>query len=261
MTRKKLIAANWKMNKTPKEMGEFIRAFSEVKGQKVLEASRVEVLIAMPSVLIPLARDYGLPPEVRLGAQNMHSASHGAFTGELSAEMLLSVGVQSVVLGHSERRQSFGETDHAVALKVQVAVDRGLEPILCVGETRQEREAGLTEKVVARQVRVVLEGLRDPSQRLVIAYEPVWAIGTGLAASSDEANEVHRFIRGVAGACQGSVYADSLRIMYGGSVTTQNALDLFQKEDIDGALIGGASLDPRSFREIIEVAQKVVSIP
>ncbi|HEX6228201.1 MAG TPA: triose-phosphate isomerase [Solirubrobacterales bacterium] len=245
-TRVPYIAANWKMHKTAAEAGQFVDALLPR-----IDGARAEVVICPPYLALAEVIERCRGSAVRVAAQNMHEADSGAFTGEVSAPMLLEAGVDAVVLGHSERRQLFGETDVALALKVPAALAAGLEPILCVGE--DERDAGRTESVLERQLRADLGGL-EPSRiaEVVIAYEPIWAIGTGRTATPEQAQEAIAFIRGLLG--EGGAEADGVRILYGGSVKPANAAELMAQADIDGALVGGASLDPEEFAAIVEAA-------
>ncbi len=250
--RKKIIAGNWKMNKTVLEAVEFIESIhDEINVDD--EASEVEVVVCPPYVALSelnaLLEDYS--SNVRLGAQNMFYEDKGAFTGEISANMLYDLGVEFVIIGHSERRQYFGETNETVNKKVKKALEIGLFPIMCVGETLEQREAGETFDLVKEQV---VEGLKnvdkDQIENVVIAYEPIWAIGTGKTATKEQAEEVCRYIREVVAETFGSQTAHNIRIQYGGSVTKENASELFSMPNIDGALVGGASLK-EDFAEIV----------
>ncbi|MDW7651295.1 MAG: triose-phosphate isomerase [Bacillota bacterium] len=245
-----IIAANWKMHKTVREAVSFV----EELGNK-LEADSVETVICPPfpllGVIAQACREHGL----RLGAQNMHWESSGAFTGETSPALLHDMGVDYVIVGHSERRQLFGETDQNVSRKVKAAFAHDLTPIICVGETLQQHKAGQTTDVVTEQVTSALNGL-DPSQarKAVIAYEPVWAIGSGLAATGRDAAEVAQWIRKLTGDMFSLKVARDLRIQYGGSVKPENTREFINEPDIDGALVGGASLDPEAFAAIVHGA-------
>ena len=246
--RKRIIAGNWKMNKTVTEAAELARA---VVGQ-MTAATETDVVLCPPftDLTAVAAAIAGTP--VKLGGQNLHWEEKGAFTGEISAAMLISAGCNYVIIGHSERRQYFGETDETVNLKVKAALKAGLIPILCVGETLAERQADVTAAVVERQVRAALQGLTDAQVAgLVIAYEPVWAIGTGVVATTAQAQEVHALIRTLVGKLYNVQVAAALRIQYGGSMKPDNAGQLLAQKDIDGGLIGGASLDARSFLDIV----------
>lgn len=246
--RKPIIAGNWKMYKTPSEAVDFVRRLREVNAG----IDNVEIVVAPPfPALVPVAGVLAGSP-IGLAAQNMFWETEGAFTGEVSPVMLAEIGCRYVILGHSERRQYFGETDAGVNRKARTALDRGLVPIVCVGESLDEREAGLTEKVVNGQVEGCLAGLpADAVAGLVIAYEPVWAIGTGRTASPGDAQEVSARIRILVGELFGREAADRIRIQYGGSVKPENTRSLMSQEDIDGALVGGASLKIESFTGII----------
>jgi triosephosphate isomerase (TIM) len=242
------IAANWKMHKTVAEAEQFVDALlPRIAGT----SNDVVICPSFPALAAVVERSRG--SAVRVAAQNMHEEDSGAFTGEVSAPMLVEVGVEAVVLGHSERRQLFGETDEALARKLPAALAAGLEPILCVGESEEARDAGQTDAVLKRQLETDLANVRGTDlTRVVIAYEPIWAIGTGRTATPEQAQEAIAFIRDdprVRGA-----EADAVRILYGGSVKPDNAAELMAQPDIDGALVGGASLDPEDFAAIVEAA-------
>ena len=245
-----LIAGNWKMHKTIAEAEEFIQALLP----QVSDAEGVEVAICPPFLSLSAMVDSTRGSRVAVYAQTMHDAPGGAFTGEVSAPMLTEVGVHGVVLGHSERRQLFGETDKALARKVPVALEAGLQTILCVGESEEERERGDTERKLRHQVQ---EGLaKVPTERLgelVIAYEPIWAIGTGQVATPEQAQEAIAFVRALVGD-RSAEQARATRVLYGGSVKPENAAELLALPDVDGALVGGASLDARSFAAIVAAA-------
>lgn len=246
-----LVAANWKMHKTVGETEDFLDRFIGEIGD--LEA--VEIVICPPYTSLSAAVERCRRSPIRVAAQNMHEAEQGAYTGEVSAGMLLDVGVQGVVLGHSERRQYFNETDEALARKVAVALERGLEPILCVGESEAERDAGETEAVLRRQIEADLDGVAaEDLARVVIAYEPIWAIGTGKVATPEQAQEALAFIRALV-ADRSPEQAERTRILYGGSMKPDNAAELLALPDCDGGLIGGASLDVDQFVAIIEAAR------
>ncbi len=249
MARKKLIAANWKMYKTPDETRAFLRDFLPL----VAGHDRDEIVVCPSYVDLAAGVEAAKGSNVAVGAQNVHWKSEGAFTGEISAPMLLSVGVTHVIIGHSERRQYFGETDDTVNLRLKAALESGLTPICCVGEVLEEREAGLTDDVLRRQcVRAFHAISAKKAAKLVIAYEPVWAIGTGKTATPELAADAHAVIRREAKEAFGEEFAARLRILYGGSVKPENAAALMAQEEIDGALVGGASLDPKSFAAIVE---------
>lgn len=245
--RKPIIAGNWKMYNTPSKTRALI---DELK--PLVAGSRSEVVVCPPFVCLPAAKEAIEGTDIKLGAQDMYWENEGAFTGEVSAEMLKEVGVEYVIIGHSERRQYFCETDATVNKKTMFAIKNGLVPIVCVGETLTQREQGITMQLVETQVTTGLAGLDgvDP-KRLVIAYEPVWAIGTGKTASSRDADEVIRFIRQVLGKMFTREFADKVRILYGGSVKADNASELMNMPDIDGGLVGGASLKAKEFSRIV----------
>jgi triosephosphate isomerase len=248
MPRKPLIAANWKMYKTPVQSQEFMKLFLPL----VANHGRDEIVVCPSftsiSVVIAAATGSG----VAVGAQNMHFADEGAFTGETSPLMLKALGATHVILGHSERRQYFAETDEIINKKLKTALQHQLIPIVCVGEVLAEREAGKTEEVLLRQTRGVLAGITaSEAVPIVIAYEPVWAIGTGKTATPQLAAEAHSVIRKEVANLLGAETAANLRILYGGSVKPDNATALMNEEEIDGALVGGASLDPQSFAKIV----------
>jgi triosephosphate isomerase len=247
MPRRKLIAANWKMYKTPAEAREFMRAFQPL----VAAHDRDDIVVCPPYVCIPAVAE--LAAGIGVGAQDMHWEKQGAFTGEVSAAMLRAAGCTHVIIGHSERRQYFGETDDTVNRKLDAALAAGLTPIVCVGEVLEEREAGLTEDVLRRQCTGAFRGLDAQSAaRLVIAYEPVWAIGTGKTATPPLAAAAHEVIRAEAAKAFDPLFAGALRILYGGSVKPDNATALMSESEIDGALVGGASLEPQSFAAIVK---------
>jgi triosephosphate isomerase len=249
MPRKKLIAANWKMYKTPEQTSAFFQEFLPL----VADHTRDEIVICAPFVDLQTAVAAAAGSNVFVGAQNMHWEKEGAFTGEISAPMLNAIGVTHVIIGHSERRQYFNETDDTVNRKLELALESGLTPIVCVGEVLEEREAGLTEDVLRRQCMRAFNGISArKAAKLVIAYEPVWAIGTGKTATPKMASDAHAEIRHEAAKAFGDDFAANLRILYGGSVKPDNCLSLMCDEEIDGALVGGASLDPKSFTEIVK---------
>ena len=253
-SRKKLIAGNWKMNKTSADAVALVTDIVAAVGRQ----ADVEVVVCPPFTAIEAAAKALDGSTVKLGAQNMHPEASGAFTGEISAGMLRALFATHVILGHSERRAYFGETDAFINKKVIAALKNQLKPILCVGETLAEREAGSTLKVVQTQFEAGLEGVsKEQAPTLVIAYEPVWAIGTGKVATTEQAQEVHAFIRGLLVKLFGDVIAQKVRILYGGSMKPSNAPDLLAQKDIDGGLIGGASLESRSFVELVTAAAAV----
>jgi triosephosphate isomerase len=244
-----MFAANWKMNKTIEETEGFLAEFLP----KVPD-SGPEVVICPPFLSLKTAVEHCVQSPARVAAQNMHEQPNGAYTGEVSAPMLQELGVDGVILGHSERRQYFNESDDALARKVLVALDAGLEPILCVGESLTQRESGETEALLTRQVAADLANV--PDDRLagvVIAYEPIWAIGTGRTATTAQAEEAIALIRGLIES-RSAEAAAAIRILYGGSVKPENAEELVSQPDVDGALVGGASLDPEDFAAIVAAA-------
>jgi triosephosphate isomerase len=242
------IAANWKMHKTVAEAASFVDTLLPR-----IAATQSDVVLCPPFTALTAVVERRYGTAVKVAAQNMHEEQSGAFTGEVSAPMLVELDVEAVVLGHSERRQYFNETDEALARKVAAALAHDLEPILCVGESEEARDAGETEEVLERQLQVDLSGLEAGQiENVVIAYEPIWAIGTGRTATPDQAQEVCAFIRDVLRA-RGAA-ADQVRILYGGSVKPGNAAELLSLPDVDGALVGGASLDPEDFAAIVEAA-------
>jgi len=242
------IAANWKMNKTVAEAAEFVDALLPR-----IAATQCDVVVCPPFTALTAVVERRYGTAVRVAAQNMHEQDSGAFTGEVSAPMLVELDVEAVVLGHSERRQYFNETDEALARKVPAALAAGLEPILCVGESEQARVDGETEAVLERQLQADLAAVEPIDlPRLVVAYEPIWAIGTGRTATPEQAQEACAFIRDVL-RMRGSA-ADEVRILYGGSVKPANAAELLGLPDVDGALVGGASLDAEDFAAIVEAA-------
>jgi triosephosphate isomerase (TIM) len=254
--RKKILAANWKMNLTHIEAESYMHTFLGEIG----EVDDVEIVMIPPFTSIPvLAQISEKAPFIRIGAQNMYWERSGAYTGEISATMLRVLFVKYVVIGHSERRMLFGETDETVNRKVHSALEAGLRPIVCVGESTTQRDNDEVETVLRRQLELGLKNLSvKDAVEIVIAYEPVWAIGTGRTATPAQAEEAHRFIRSVLSKMFGTGAAERVRIQYGGSVKPDNAQELLRRSDIDGALIGGASLDPHSFAKIIRHAEAVL---
>jgi triosephosphate isomerase len=246
--RRPILAGNWKMNMTATQARELASKLIPL----VSGAKDRDIVLGPPFTSISAVADAIKGTNIGLAAQNLHWEDRGAFTGEISADMLLDSGCKYVIIGHSERRQYFGETDETVNKKVNQALKKGLLPIQCVGETLAEREAGRLNDIISRQVTV---GLKDISaedmKKVVIAYEPVWAIGTGKTATPEQANEVHALIREKVMALYGAEIAEGLRIQYGGSVTPENVSQLMAKPDIDGALVGGASLKPESFAALV----------
>jgi triosephosphate isomerase (TIM) len=245
-----LIAGNWKMHKTEPEAEDYIQALLP----RVSAVGGVEVAICVPFTDLKAMVDSARGSRVEVYAQNMHHEPEGAFTGEVSPTMLSDVGIQGVVLGHSERREQFGETDRALALKVPAALEADLTPILCVGETEGERENEDTDRKLRQQIKDDLTNV--PNERLadvLIAYEPIWAIGTGKVASAEQAQEAIAFIRALVGDRDAQA-AEGVRILYGGSVKPENAVELLAQADVDGALVGGASLQAESFAQIVAAA-------
>ena len=249
MPRKKVIAANWKAYKTPEQTQQFLRDFLPMAAGH----DRDEIVVCPPYVDLAVAIELARGSRVAIGAQDVFWKDECAYTGEITPTMLTAIGCTHVIIGHSERRQYFGETDDTVNLKLKSALEHGLTPIVCVGEVLEEREAGLTEDVLRRQCTRAFSTISaKKAARLIIAYEPVWAIGTGKTATPEMASDAHLLIRGEAGKAFGDEFAAALRILYGGSVKPENAKALMSEEEIDGALVGGASLDPKSFAAIVK---------
>jgi triosephosphate isomerase len=247
--RTKLIAANWKMYKDPEQTKQFFRDFLPL----IAGHDRDEITICPPYVDLIAAVELAKGSRLAIGAQDMYWRNEGAFTGEISPTMLTAIGCTHVIIGHSERRQYFNETDDTVNAKLKAALEHGLTPIVCIGEVVEEREAGLTEEVLRRQcVRAFYGMSAKKAAKLVIAYEPVWAIGTGKTATPEMASDAHALVRGEAAKAFGEEFAAEMRILYGGSVKPDNAKALMSEPEIDGALVGGASLDPRSFAAIVK---------
>ena len=248
--RSAIIAGNWKMNKTRPEA----KALLE-KLKPLAENAGCKVVVCVPFTNLETALSVTEGTNICVGAQNCHFAKSGAYTGEISADMLAEMGVEYVVLGHSERRQYFGETDETVNLRTKAALEAGLKPIVCVGELLWEREANITEEVLAKQIKLDFAGIcAEDVLKTVIAYEPVWAIGTGKTATSDQAEEACLFIRNVLASLYGEEIANGVTIQYGGSMNAGNAAELLAKENVDGGLIGGASLKAPDFATIINAA-------
>ena len=251
--RKTIIAGNWKMNKTPAAAKQLIEELKPL----ISKAKWCDVVLCVPYVDIPAAVKAARGFKVAIGAQNMHFEKNGAFTGEISADMLRELGVKYVIIGHSERRQYFNETDVTVNRKVLVALEAGLRPIVCVGETLEQRELGITTEHVRLQVKVALKGVEAANvKRIVIAYEPIWAIGTGRTATSDQADEVCGSIRECIREMYGARVARAVTIQYGGSMNAGNAQELLSKVNVDGGLIGGASLKSGDFATIVNAANQ-----
>ena len=250
--RKAVIAGNWKMNKTPAEAKELIAAIAPL-----VKDAGCDVVACTPFVDLSSAQEAAEGTNIQIGAENCHWEKSGAYTGEISADMLVSMGVKIVIIGHSERRQYFGETDVTVQKRVRAALDAGMTVILCVGETLEQREQGINSELVAMQTKIALGGVSaEELKRVIIAYEPVWAIGTGKTATAEQANEVCHTIREVICELYGKASADGITIQYGGSMNAANAAELLAQPDVDGGLIGGASLKPNDFAVIVEAATK-----
>lgn len=245
--RRKVIAGNWKMNMLPNEAMEYIDSLS-----KLVKDSENEVILCVPYTDLFYCLMSAQDTNIKIGAQNMHFAENGAYTGEISGKMLKSIGVEYVIIGHSERRQYFNETDETVNKKIKAAFENELKPIVCVGETLEQRESGKTESIITSQTRLALEGLTEEQvKNTIIAYEPIWAIGTGKTATSEDANNSIKAIRAEIKRLYGDDVADEVIIQYGGSVKSSNAKELFSTSDIDGGLVGGASLKPDEFSKIV----------
>jgi len=245
--RKPIIAGNWKMNKTPAETVELINAL-----KPLVKDAQCDVVVCPTAVCLPAAVEAAKGSNVKVGAQNVHFKASGAYTGELSVEMLKAVGVEYVIIGHSERRQYFGETDKTVNLRSKAAVEGGLTAIICVGEMLDEREAGYTDTLVSYQTKMALTGFTtEMLEKVVIAYEPVWAIGTGVTATDEQANETIGVIRKAVAEAFGEEAAAKIRIQYGGSMKPSNVKGLMAQPEIDGGLIGGASLKAEDFAQVV----------
>ena len=245
--RKKVIAGNWKMNMLPNEAIDFIEKFAPL-----VKDTENEVILCVPYTDLFYALLNVQNTNIKIGAQNMHWEESGAYTGEVSAKMLKSIGVEYVIIGHSERRQYFAETDETVNKKIKSAFANGLKPIVCVGETLEQREQGITKDIITNQVEKALEEISAESLKdIIIAYEPIWAIGTGKTATKEDANETIKQIREKIAEKYGQNVADRVIIQYGGSVKSSNAKELFEMSDIDGGLVGGASLKPEEFSKIV----------
>lgn len=250
--RRYVIAGNWKMNFTPSEATAFINSIKPMVEGK----DNCDIIFCAPYVTIASAMEAAKGSNIKIGAQNVHFEEKGAFTGEISAKMLREIGVEYVIIGHSERRQYFGETDTTVNKRTRAALAAGLKVILCLGEVKEERLAGITNEVVSMQTKLDLAGVSaDDLKNVIIAYEPVWAIGTGLTATPEQADETCGVIRRAVASIYGEEAADSITIQYGGSMNDKNASELLSKENVDGGLIGGASLVPEKFTAIVDAAQ------
>lgn len=253
IVRRVLMIANWKMNKSIKETHTFCREFVS----QVEKTDKTDIVICPPFTSLHVLESELAGSGIKIGAQNLFWEENGAYTGEISAGMLLDAGCSHVIIGHSERRQVMKESDGIINSKIRAALQAGLIPILCVGETLLQREEGMAKQVVKDQLFNCLQGFEPGDGEIVIAYEPVWAIGTGVNASSEDAQEMIGFIRANLGQIIGAETAESTRILYGGSVNAKNIAELMEKQDIDGALVGGASLQPVSFMEIVRLSQNV----
>ena len=249
--RRKVIAGNWKMNMLPNETIQFIEDLAPL-----VKDTEHEVILCVPYTDLFYALLTAQNTNIKIGAQNMHFAESGAYTGEVSGKMLKSINVEYVIIGHSERRQYFNETDETVNKKVKAAFENGLKPIVCVGETLEQREAGKVEEIITNQTKLALDGLTNEQvENTIIAYEPIWAIGTGKTATKEDANDAVKAIRKKIAEIYGQNVADGVIIQYGGSVKSSNANELFSMSDIDGALVGGASLKVDEFQKIIKFEQ------
>ena len=249
--RRYVIAGNWKMNMTPAKTGAFISELAPM----VEGMDKCDVVLCVPAIDIPAAVAAAKGTNVKIGAENVHFKASGAYTGEISAEMLVEAGVEYVVIGHSERRQYFGETDQTVNLRTLAAVNAGLKAIVCVGETLVQRELGYTETLLKFQTKMALTIVSaDELKNVIIAYEPVWAIGTGVTATADQADEGNGFVREAIAEVYGKDVAETVTVQYGGSMNAKNAAELLAKVDVDGGLIGGASLKAEDFSVIVKAA-------
>ena len=250
--RKYVIAGNWKMNMTPSETGAFIRELAPMVEGK----DKCDIVLCVPFVDIATAVEAAKGTNIKIGAQNVHFKESGAYTGEISGAMLKETGVEYVIVGHSERRQYFGETDETVNLRTKAGLAAGLKVILCLGELLEARQSGITAEIVSMQTKLDLAGIpAEDLSRVIIAYEPVWAIGTGLTATPEQADEACGIIRSVVAELYGEKVADEIIIQYGGSMNAANSAELLSKTNVDGGLIGGASLKPVDFSVIVNNAQ------
>ncbi len=246
--RKIVVAGNWKMNKTPSETAAFIKELAPS-----VKDAKTDVIACVPFVCLPAAVEAAKGTNIKIGAQNMFFEDSGAYTGEVSADMLKDIDVEYVIIGHSERRQYFAETDVTVNKKILKAIEKGLKPIVCVGESLEEREQGITIDLIRSQVKIAFMNVSaKDAENIIIAYEPIWAIGTGKTATSEQANEVCGAIRKVIGELYGNETAEKIIVQYGGSVKGSNAKELFEMSDIDGGLVGGASLKVADFTAIVK---------
>ncbi len=251
-TRKTVIAGNWKMNMTPDAASAFMKELAPMVAGK----DECDIVLCVPAVDIAAAVEAAKGTNIKIGAQNVHFKASGAYTGELSAEMLTAAGVKYVVIGHSERRQYFGETDQTVNLRTLAAVNAGLTAIVCVGETLEQRELGYTETLLKFQTKMALTNVtKDQLKNIIVAYEPVWAIGTGVTATADQADEGNGYVRAAIAEMFGADVAETVTVQYGGSMNDANAAELLSKVNVDGGLIGGASLKTDKFTAIVDAAQ------
>ena len=250
--RRTVIAGNWKMNMTPKAAEALIAEMKPLVAGK----DACDVVLCVPAIDIPAAVEAAKGSNIKIGAENVHFAPKGAYTGEISAEMLKECGIEYVIIGHSERRQYFGETDETVNLRTKAALEAGLTVILCLGEVKDERLNGITDEVVSMQTKLDLKDVTEEQlKNVIIAYEPVWAIGTGLTATPEQADETCGVIRNTIKSLYGEAAAEAITIQYGGSMNAANAAELLAKENVDGGLIGGASLKAKDFSVIVDAAQ------
>lgn len=249
--RRKVIAGNWKMNMLPNEAMQFIDTLAPL-----VKNTENEVILCVPYTDLFYSLLTAQGTNIKIGAQNMHFEESGAYTGEISGKMLKSIGVEYVIIGHSERRQYFNETDETVNKKIKASFANGLKPIVCVGETLEQREAGQTVEIITSQIEKALDGLTEEQvENTIIAYEPIWAIGTGKTATAEQANETIKSIRDKICQMYGQMVSNGVIIQYGGSVKSTNAKEIFEMSDIDGGLVGGASLKPEEFSKIVNYAQ------
>ncbi|MBQ9070608.1 MAG: triose-phosphate isomerase [Clostridia bacterium] len=249
--RRTVIAGNWKMNMTPAET----KAFIEELAPMVKGMDKCDIVLCVPAIDVPAAVEAAKGTNIKIGAENVHFKESGAYTGEISAKMLVAAGVEYVVVGHSERRQYFGETDQTVNLRTLAAVNAGLTAIVCVGETLEQRELGYTETLLKYQTKMALTGIsKEQLKNIVVAYEPVWAIGTGVTATADQADEGNGYVRAAIAEVYGKDVAETVTVQYGGSMNDGNAAELLSKVNVDGGLIGGASLKTDKFTAIVKAA-------
>ncbi len=251
-TRRTVIAGNWKMNMTPDATAAFMKELAPMVAGK----DECDIVLCVPAIDIPAAVEATKGTNIKIGAENVHFKASGAYTGEISAEMLVSAGVKYVVVGHSERRQYFGETDQTVNLRTLAAVNAGLTAIVCVGETLEQRELGYTETLLKFQTKMALTNVtKEQLKNIIVAYEPVWAIGTGVTATADQADEGNGYVRAAIAEMFGADVAETVTVQYGGSMNDANAAELLSKVNVDGGLIGGASLKTDKFTAIVDAAQ------